>query len=83
MNPKVTQEALLEAARRHQRRPGINPRVAAVLAYAELVGHSLDPEAFDDAAVILRAIQLMDELPVVRALQTACAELVASRGGKR
>ena len=83
MSRKVAPEALLDAARRH-RRPGINARVALVLAYAELEGNRLDPEAFDDAAVILRAERLlMDDVPVVLALATAREELVTFAEGER
>lgn len=71
---RVTDTDLLVAAQRHQR-PGISQHVAIVLGYAELIGHPLDPENFDQAAVILRAERLLQEdLPVDVALRTAVAE---------
>ena len=81
MRALVTQEALLEAARRH-RRPGITPHIARVLAYAELLGYPLDPQTFDHAAVVLRAERLLlDDVPLAEALRTACDEFVTFRRG--
>ena len=82
MKTKVSREALLVAARRHQR-PGISDRVALVLGYTDLVGYPLDPEAFDDAAVLLRAERLlMDDVPLREALRTACTECVTLTAGR-
>jgi hypothetical protein len=79
MISKLTREALLAAARRHLR-PGITPQVALVLGYAEVGGQPLDPENFDDAAVILRAERLvLDDVPVELALSTALKEIGRSR----
>ncbi len=70
----VTRHALLAAARRALR-PGINDHQAVVIGYAELTGEPLDPWAFDDAAVVLRAERLLlDGLPVDEALRTAREE---------
>jgi hypothetical protein len=71
----ITRDTLLVAARKHLG-PGMTRQQAVVVAYAELVGEALDPWAFDDAAIILRAEALLLEgLTVVDAVATAREEL--------
>ena len=75
--PHVDREALREAAHRHHREGGITKHQAVVLAFAELVGASLNPEAFDDAAILLRAERLvLEDVGLNEALRTAQRELV-------
>lgn len=70
----MTRNELLEAAR-DALKPGVRPAEAVVLAYAKLVGEPLDPEGFDDAAVLLRAVRLLDDgMSVVEAVATARRE---------
>lgn len=72
----VTREALIEAARA-ELRPGLSRRQAIVIGFSALLGERLDPERFDDAALILRAERLLLEgLSVVDAVATARAEAV-------
>jgi hypothetical protein len=72
----VTRESLREAARRALR-PGLSAHQAVVVGYAQLVGEPLDPFAFDDAAVILRAERLLLEgLSAPDAVRAARDELV-------
>lgn len=72
----IDREALREAARRLMQ-PGITPEHAVVIAYSDLAGKPLDPWAFDDAAIILRAERLLIEgLLVADAVETARAEFV-------
>jgi hypothetical protein len=70
----VTRDELLEAAR-VALKPGVRPEEAVVLAYAKLVGEPLDPRGFDDAAILLRAVRLLDdEMSVAEAVATARRE---------
>jgi len=72
----VDREALRQAAHRH-RRQGISNRQALILAYAELIGAALDPYAFDDAAILIRAERLLlEDLGLSEALNSARLELV-------
>lgn len=72
---QITREALVAAARRVLR-PGISEHQAVVIGYAELVGVPLDPFAFDDAAIILRAERLLiDGVVVPEAVATARREM--------
>ena len=76
MNDQFDREALREAAHRHHRK-GISQHQAVVLGYAELVGTPLDPEAFDDAAILLRAERLLlEDVGLSEALGTARRERV-------
>jgi hypothetical protein len=55
--------------------PGINGRVALIVAFSELEGSPLDPEGFDSSAVILRAETLMlDCVELEDAVKTAREE---------
>jgi hypothetical protein len=59
---------------------GVTGAVALVLACAERQGRPLDPRAFDDAAVLLRAEDLLEDgLAVEDALAQALGELEVSR----
>ena len=70
----------LKAAARGFARPGVSMPVAYVLAFADLSGQPLDPEAFDDAAVLLRCERLVDDgVGLSEALRTAHAERVTWR----
>ena len=73
---RVTKAALRDAARKHLV-PGINPRIATILAFAELKDEPLDAEAFDDAAIILLAERLvLEDVPIELALASARQERV-------
>jgi hypothetical protein len=73
---QVTREALLEAARTVLQ-TGLSGEQAVVVGFSRLVGEPLDPFAFDEAAVILRAERLlMEGLGVVDAVHIAREELV-------
>jgi hypothetical protein len=73
---RVDREALRAAAHRHHR-PGITAHQAIVLAYAELTGSPLNPNSFDDSAVLLRAERLvLDGVTVSEALTTARDEFI-------
>lgn len=79
--PQVDREELRVAARRHYR-PGISPHQAILLGYAELIAAPLDPERFDDSAILLRAERLvLEDVPVGEALATARRELATWRIG--
>jgi hypothetical protein len=70
----ITPEMLATAARLLLR-PGISKVQAVVLAFAELDGRPLDPERFDDSAMILRCERLLDDgVGIEQALRTAHAE---------
>jgi hypothetical protein len=78
----ITSEALAAAAQRARERAqadhaGLTAEQACVIGYSELTGEPLNPYAFDDAAVILRAERLvLDGLLLEVALGTARRELV-------
>ena len=73
--PLVDREELRAAAHRHYR-PGISKRQAIVLGFAELTGQPLDPDAFDDSAILLRAERLLlDGVRIGEALAVARTEL--------
>lgn len=63
--------------------PGIRPEEALVIAYADLDGQPLDPEVFDDAALILCAgRRVLDGDNLGDAIAYARQELAQSRSGK-
>ena len=60
--------------------PGISQSVALVIEHSKLDDASLDPHAFDDAAVIVRAETLVLEgVDVAEAIYSARVELARSR----
>jgi hypothetical protein len=70
----ISRDALTAAAR-GELRPGINPRIAVLIAYSGLAGNRLDPGTFDDAAILLRAeTLLLEDLSIADALADALAE---------
>ena len=72
----IDREALKAAAHRHYK-PGISGRQAILLAFTELRGTPLDPDIFDDAAILARAERLLlEDLSLSEALGTARRELV-------
>jgi hypothetical protein len=75
----VSLHELLTAAERH-RRAGISTDQALILAAAEVALSPLDPHDPDDAAVILRAEQLLPDKGLRGAIEGARLELEASRG---
>ncbi len=76
MNAYLDREALRLAAHRHYRK-GISKHQAIVVAFSELVGAPLNPEAFADAAILLRAERLLlEDLGLSEALGTARREPV-------
>ena len=78
-HPEISRDELTAAARGFVR-PGISIPVAFVLGFADLSGQPLNPEAFDDAAVILRCERLVDDgIGLSEALRTAHAERVTWR----
>ena len=67
----------VERAAHRYHGPGITWCQAIILGFAELTGEPLDPYAFDDAAILLRAERLFqEEVAVDEALRTAREELV-------
>jgi len=72
---EITTEMIAAAARRLWR-PGLSKLQAVICAVAELDGRPLDPEGFDDAAVILRCERLIREgVDVTEAIAAARREL--------
>ena len=71
----ITSEMIVVAARRLSR-PGLSKLQAVICAVAELHDTPLDPDGFDDAAVILRCERLVrDGVDVAEALAAARREL--------
>lgn len=73
----VSPDALLAAARQvlSSHLSGISNEQAVVIGYSQLIRQPLDPELFDDSALILRAERLvLDGLNVAGAVATAREE---------
>ena len=72
---EITTEMIVVVARRLLQ-PGLSKLQCVICAVAELDGQPLDPEAFDDAAVILRCERLIREgIDVTEAIGAARREL--------
>lgn len=75
MSEEITTEMIVVVARRLLR-PGLSKLQAVICAVAELEGTPLDPEGFDDAAVILRCERLIREgVDAVESVAAARREL--------
>jgi hypothetical protein len=53
--------AAVIAAARREVRDGISPEMAVLIGYSAAAGERLNPEAFDDSAILLRAERLLDD----------------------